>query len=108
MRSASPSSAKPASYLPSHHGLLQCCDVRFDGLGIYAAEKRIARAANFLAGDFVAAEKFEQQAAPRAVHGINDEAEFRSAQAIPIHQGVESFQIRRADVERMKQIFAWR
>ena len=104
MRSASPSSANPASNLPCDHGALQRRDVRFDRLGIYAAEKRITRAANFFAGDFVAAEQVAQQSASGAVHGINHEAEFSGAQAVPIHQRVERFQIRRAQIERLEQV----
>src|SRR5580704_3788778 len=90
------------------HGALQRGDVRFNRLGIYATEKRIARAANFFTGDFVAAEQVAQQSASGAVHGINHEAEFRGAQAIPINESVESFEIRRAHIERMKQVGARR
>ena len=71
-----------------HHGALQRCDVRLDRLRIHAAEERVARAANFFACDFVAAEKIAQQAATRAMHGINHEAEFGGAEAIPIYQSV--------------------
>ena len=79
--------------------------MRLDGFGIHAAEKRIARAADFFAGDFVAAEKVAQQAAAGAVHWINDEAEFRGAQDVPVDELVESFEVGGADVERMNQIW---
>ena len=50
------------------------------------------------------AQQFAQQSAAGAVHGIDDEAEFGGAQAVPIHQFVERFEIGRAHVERMNQI----
>ena len=90
------------------HGASQRGDVRLNGFRIHAAEERIARAANFFANDFVAAEKIAEQAAAGAVHGIDDEAKFGGAQAIPVHQGVEGFQIWSAQVERMNQIGARR
>ena len=54
MRSPSPSAAKSGVVAAFAHGFLQRRDVRLDGLGIDAAKKRIARAANFIAGDAVA------------------------------------------------------
>ena len=80
--------------------LTQRFHVRLDGLGIHASEQRIARAADFLAFDSVAAEKFAQQTSPRSMHGINEEPEFRCTYAVPVNQPGQSFQIRRANVER--------
>ena len=42
------------------------------------------------------------------MHRINDEAEFRGPQAVPIYERVERVEIRSADVERAKQIFTRR
>ena len=56
----------------------------------------------------VTAEKFPQQTAPGAVHGVDDETKWRSAQAIPVDQPAQCFQIRCAHVERMDQIAARR
>ena len=55
MRSPSPSARKAGVVFARKHGLAQRGDVRLDGLRIHAAEKRIAGAANFIAGDAVGA-----------------------------------------------------
>ena len=68
------------------NGVAQRLHVRLDRLRIHAAEKRVARAANFGGFDSVTLEKFAQQAAARAVHRVDHEAEFRSAQTVPIHE----------------------
>ena len=67
------------------HGAAQGLNVRLDRFWIRAAEERIARAANFIAGDSVAAEKLAEQTARRAVHGVDDEAQAGGGEAIPIH-----------------------
>ena len=82
--------------------------MRLDRLRIHAAEKRIARAANFVRLDPVAAKKLEQQSAARSVHRIDHETKLRRAQAVPIDQRVERFEIRRAHVERLNQVLAGR
>ena len=88
------------------HGLAQRVDVRLDGFGMDAAEARIARAANFVAGDAVAAEKFEEQAGGGAVHGVGDEAKFGVANALPVDEFFDGVEIRSARIERLNQIFA--
>src|SRR3984957_10990125 len=84
-------------------GAAQGGDVRFDGFGIHAAEQRIAVGTNFFAGHVVAAEKFGEQAAAGAVHGIDDETKFGIANAGPVDEAGESFEIRSAHVERLDQ-----
>src|SRR5580704_14139300 len=98
--------SKPGVEMAFAQSLAQRFDVRLDGFGIHAAEQRIARAANFLAFDSVAAEKFAQQTSPRSMHGINEEPEFRCAYAVPVNQSGKRFQIRRANVERADYIFS--
>ncbi len=88
------------------HRPTQRLNVRLDRLGIHAAEKRIARAANFGRLDAVTAEKLAQQSAARSVHRIDHVAEFRRLQPVPIDERIERIEIRRANVERMNQLFA--
>src|SRR6202041_536219 len=78
-------------------------EVRFDGFGIHAAEQRIASAANFFARHVVAAKKFGEQAAAGAVHGIDEETKLGIANAGPVDEAGESFEIRSAHVERLDQ-----
>ena len=85
------------------HGAAQGGDVRFDGFGIHPAEEWVAGGANFFAGHVVAAEKFGEQAAAGAVHGIDDETKFGIANAGPVDEAGESFEIRSAHVERLDQ-----
>ena len=47
----------------------------------------------------LAAQQIAQQATPCAVHGINDEPEFRSAKAIPIDEFCKRFEVRSAHIE---------
>src|SRR5258708_32081798 len=88
------------------HGSPQRFDVRLDRLRIYTAETRITRPAYFVAANSVATEELRQQARRRSVHGIEDEAEFRIAQALPVHQFFERIEIRRGWFESVDQIFA--
>ena len=90
------------------HRLAQGLDVRLDRLRIHAAEKRIALAADFSGLDSVAAKQLAQQASSRSVHRINQEAELRSSQTVPIHETGERLEIWSAHVERMNQIIARR
>jgi hypothetical protein len=78
--------------------------VRLDRLGIRAAEERVVRRSNFVAFDAVLAEQLAEQAASCAVHRVHDKPEIRGTNALPIDQGIERVQIRRADVERSDRI----
>src|SRR5271169_2772775 len=68
-------------------------------LWIHAAEKRIARPANFVSRDTLAAEQIKQQSAARAVHGIDDESKSRSTKTIPIDKLCERFEVRSAHIQ---------
>ena len=61
MRSPSPSAAKADVVFAGENGFAQRVDVRLDRFGMRAAEKRIACAADFVAGDAVALENFGQE-----------------------------------------------
>src|SRR6202035_118057 len=82
--------------------------MRLDGFGIHAAEKRVARAANFLAFNSIAAKEVAQKPAPCPVHRIDKKPKLRRAQTVPIHQSCQRFQIRRTHIERSNQILSWR
>jgi len=86
-------------------GFSERVDVRLDGLGMSAAEKRIARAANFVAGDAVALENFGEDAGGGAVHGVGDVAEFCFTQAIPVDEFFDGFDVGGARVEFVDEIF---
>src|SRR5450432_2679441 len=81
-------------------------NVRLDGFGVRAAETRIARAANFFAGNFVAGEKFAQQAGGGAVHGVGDETEIGFAEAIPVDEFFEGVEVGSAGIDGVEQIFS--
>src|SRR5216684_3439064 len=85
--------------LSREHRLAQCFDVWLDRFRVYAAETRVAHAANFVASDAIAPEKFNEQARGRSMHDIRDEAKFRVAQPLPIDQLFESVQIRHARLQ---------
>ena len=96
--------AQPGVILAGEHRAAQRLDVRLDGLGIDAAKQRIARAANFIAGDAVPRHQLAQQSARRAVHRVHDKPEFRGADSLPVHKFVDGFQIRRKNVERLNVV----
>src|SRR5258707_590765 len=89
----------------SEHRLPQGVDVRFDRFRMHAAESRIARAANLVAGDAIAAQQLGQQARGRSMHGIRDEAESRVAKLFPVHQFFEFVEIRLTGFQRLNEIF---
>src|SRR5258707_14571535 len=60
---------------PSLYRLLQWRDMRFNRFGMCAAEARVARAANFMAFDSVASEKFRQQTGRGSVHCVERKPE---------------------------------
>ena len=82
--------------------------MRLDGLGVGAAEERVARAANFVADDAVAAEEFNEKSCCGAVHDIRYEAELRVADAIPIDELFEGVEVGSAGIEWLNQFFAGR
>ena len=86
-------------------GFAERVDVRLDGFGMRAAEKRIARAADFVAGDAVALEDFGQQTGGGAVHRVGDEAKFRLAEAIPVDELFDGLDVRGTRVECLNEIF---
>ena len=79
--------------------------MRLDRFRMYPAEARVARAANFIAGDAIAPEEFDEQARGRAMHDIGDEAELRLPQPLPIDQFFECVEIRRARFQRLNEVF---
>src|SRR5262249_15003765 len=83
-------------------------DVRLNRFGVNATEARITRAANFVAMDAVAAEKFRKQAGRGTVHGVKDKAEVGFADATPIHKFFECVEIRSARFERQNEFRVWR
>src|SRR5579885_655530 len=86
------------------NGFTERGDVRFDRLGIRAAEERITRAANLMAGYAVPPHQRNQQTARRAVHRIDDEAKLGGSQLFPVDQFVDGIEIGRKDIERMDLI----
>jgi hypothetical protein len=86
-------------------GFAERIDVRLDGFGVGAAEKRIARAADFVAGDAVALENFGEDAGGGAMHGVGDITKFRFAETIPIDEFFDGFDVRGARVEFLDEIF---
>ncbi len=48
--------------------------MRLDWFGMHAAEARVARSADFVARNSVAAEQLRQQAGRGSVHGVEDES----------------------------------
>src|SRR5579872_1621518 len=89
----------------AQHGLPQRIDVRLDRLRMRAAKKRIARPSDFVARNAVAFENLGQNAGGGAVHRVGDVAEFRFSQAIPIDKLFDGFDVRRAGIERLNEIF---
>ncbi len=87
------------------HRLAERFNVRFDGFGVHAAEKRVARAADFAARDAVPSEELVEQARGGAVHGVADKTQLRIAQARPVHQFFDCVEIRHARIERLNQAF---
>src|SRR5260370_1722460 len=67
----------------------------------------MTRPAYFVAANSVATEELRRQARRRSVHGIEDEVEFRIAQALPVHQFFKRIEIRRAWFERVDEVVAW-
>src|SRR5260370_11524448 len=82
------------------HRLPQGFDVRLDRLGMYAPEARVARAANFVAGDAITPEEFDEQARGPAMHDIGDEAKARLPPPLPIDQFFECIKIKRPRLPR--------
>src|ERR1700730_2543660 len=93
--------AKAGIVFSGAHRLAQRFNVRFDGLRMDAPKAGIARAADFVAGNAVAFEKFWEKPSGRAVHGISHKAKLRVAHALPVHQLLDGGQIRSARVERL-------
>src|SRR5580700_1497033 len=60
--------AKARVIFSGENRLTQRCDVRFDGFRMRAAEKGIARAAYFVAGDAVALKELGEQSRSGAMH----------------------------------------
>src|ERR1039458_1896994 len=71
---------------------------------IYAAEKRIAVAANFAYLNSVPMKYLAKQAAACAVHRIDEKTKLRRTQAVPIHQSPERFKIGGSYIKRMDQV----
>src|SRR5579871_6282706 len=86
-------------------GLAKWIDVRLDRLGMRAAEERIVRATDFVAGDAVALENFGKDAGSGSVHGIGDVAELRFAEAVPIDEFLDGLDVGGARVEFLNEIF---
>src|SRR5580693_7444252 len=84
-------------------GFAERIDVRLDGFGMRAAEKRVARAADFVAGDTVAFENFWEDAGGRAVHGVGDVTKFGFAEAIPVDKLFDGFDVGGARVELLDE-----
>src|SRR5258708_22865116 len=82
--------------------------MRLDRFRMYPAEARVARAANFIAGDAIAPEKFDEQARGRAMHDIGDEAKLRVPQPFPIDQFFECVEIWRARLQNVNHVFSRR
>ncbi len=89
-------------------GIAESKDVRLDGLGIDAAETRIAYAANFVATNTVTLEQFWQEGCRGAVHGVGDETEFGFADAIPVNEFFKRIEIGRTRLERLDKFWLGR
>jgi hypothetical protein len=97
--------AKADVIFAGEDGFAERVDVRLDGFGMSAAEKRVARAADFVASDAVAFEKIGEYACSGAVHGVGNKAEFRFAKAVPIDELFDGVEIRSARIDGVDPIF---
>ena len=93
--------AEAGVVLTGDHRPPQRLHVWLNRFRVAAAEQRIARAADLVAGNAVSRQQFAQQAAGGAMHRVHDEAVPGVAQPAPIDQLLDGFQIRRAHPERL-------
>src|SRR5580704_12798518 len=91
--------AKACVIFSRENRLTQRCDVRLYGFRMRAAEKGIARAADFVAGDAVASKEIGEQSRRGAVHGVGEEAKLALAQTVPVDQLLDSVEVRSARIE---------
>src|ERR1700732_1338163 len=91
--------AKARVIFSGENRLTQRCDVRFDGFRMRAAEKGIARAAYFVAGDAVALKELGEQSRSGAMHGVEEESKFDFAQEVPIDELLDGVEIGGARIE---------
>src|SRR5580693_5596951 len=98
-------SGKAYVVLAGEDGLAERIDVRLDRFGMRAAEKRIARAANFVAGDAVALEDFGEDTGGGAVHGVGNVTKFSFSEAVPVDKFFDGFDVGGARVEFLDEIF---
>ena len=68
--------AKSGVVFAGQHSIAQRLDVRFDGLGVRAAETRVVGAANFVAVNIVAGEKLAQRPADEPCMGSETKRKF--------------------------------
>src|ERR1700682_4791273 len=89
------------------HGFAQRLDMGFDGLGVHAAKKRIARSTNFVASNAIARKEFWQQSGCGTMHGVRYKAKVSVPHAFPIDQLFESLQIWLLRVAGFNKIPSW-
>ena len=98
-------SSKADVVLAGEDGLAERIDVRLDGFGVSAAEKRVARAADFIAGDAVALENFGEDTSGGAVHGVGNVSKFRFSEAVPVDKFFDGFDVWCTGIEFLDEVF---